>query len=260
MATDYNFQGKVIALTGGASGIGLATSILLAAAGAKLSIADVQEAQLKIASKEIEAAAAKSGKGGQLLTSIVDVRKADQVNAWIKETVETFGAKLDGAANLAGVVPKNIGKDRIEDITDDEEFKFIMDVNLNGVMYCMRAQIRNMNQEGSIVNAASVAGIIGFTKNSAYTASKHAVIGLSRTAAKEVGDRGIRVNCLCPGVIETPMQKQSTASRGTDFPILSAIKRKGEPEETAQLIAFFLSDGSKYISGTAPTIDGAWLC
>ena len=98
---------------------------------------------------------------------------------------------------MAGVIPKCINIERVEDL-NDEDWKFVIDVNLHGVMHCMRAQLKEMNVGGSMVNAASICGLIGFPKNAAYTAAKHAVIGLSRTAAKEVGDREIRVNCIAP--------------------------------------------------------------
>ena len=190
MTANFDFHGKVIAITGGASGIGLATSELLASRGATVSIADVQETLLQ------EVAARLEKGGGQVLATVVDVADSKQVNAWVQKTIDTFG-KLDGAANLAGVIPKTINILRVEEL-QDEDWVFVMNVNLTGIMYCMRAQIPNMNVRGSIVNAASVAGLVGFPKNAAYTASKHGVIGLSRSTAKEVGDRGIRVNCIAP--------------------------------------------------------------
>lgn len=191
MPVDYDIKGKVIALTGAASGIGYETALLLARQGAYLSLADISEAALTEKAAEIEKVST-----GKVLSTVVDVRKDESVNAWITKTVETFG-KLDGAVNLAGVIPKVINTERVEDL-NNEDWHFVLDVNLHGVMYCMRAQLQNMNNKGSVVNAASICGVIGFPKNAAYTASKHAVIGLSRTAAKEVGDREIRVNCIAP--------------------------------------------------------------
>lgn len=191
MPVDYDIKSKVIAITGAASGIGYETSLLLARQGAYLSIADVNEAALKEKAAEIEKVST-----GKVLATTVDVRKDEEVNSWIKKTVEIFG-KLNGAVNLAGVVPKVINKERVEDL-NNEDWHFVLDVNLHGVMHCMRAELQNMNERGSLVNAASICGVIGFPKNAAYTASKHAVIGLSRAAAKEVGDREIRVNCIAP--------------------------------------------------------------
>ena len=190
MPTNFDIKGKVIALTGGASGIGLATSELLAAQGAFLSMADMNGEALEAAAARIES------NGGKVMATTVDVRDDTQVDAWIQKTVDKFG-KLDGAVNLAGVIPKSINVERVEDL-NNEDWKFVLDVNLTGVMYCMRAQLQNLNVRGSIVNAASICGVIGFPKNAAYTASKHAVIGLSRAASKEVGDREIRINCIAP--------------------------------------------------------------
>lgn len=191
MPIDYGVKGKVIALTGAGSGIGYETAVLLAKQGAHLSVCDVNESALSEKVAEIEKVST-----GKIMSMAVDVRKDEMVNAWIAKTVETFG-KLDGAVNMAGVIPKCINKERVEDL-NNEDWHFVIDVNLHGVMHCMRAQLQNMNNKGSVVNAASICGVIGFPKNAAYTASKHAVIGLSRTAAKEVGDREIRVNCIAP--------------------------------------------------------------
>lgn len=191
MPVNYDLKGKVVAITGAGSGIGYATSLLLARQGAYLSIADVNPEALAEKAAEIEKVST-----GKVFSTVVDVRKEDQVDSWIAKTVEKFG-KLDGAINLAGVVPKGINKEGVEN-QSTEDWHFVMDVNLHGVMYCMRAQLQNMNQKGSVINAASICGVIGFPKNASYTATKHAVIGLSRSAAKEVGDREIRVNCIAP--------------------------------------------------------------
>jgi NAD(P)-dependent dehydrogenase (short-subunit alcohol dehydrogenase family) len=193
MPVNFDITDKVIAITGAASGIGLDTAKLLASQGAKLSICDLNETALKEKALEITACAASPS---NILSTVVDVRSPSSVNEWIASTVSKFG-KLDGAVNMAGVIPKCINIERVEDL-NDEDWKFVIDVNLHGVMHCMRAQLREMNVGGSVVNAASICGVIGFPKNAAYTASKHAVIGLSRTAAKEVGDREIRVNCIAP--------------------------------------------------------------
>ena len=181
---------KVITITGAASGIGLETSKWLASQGAKLSIADVQEEALKQVASDIEK------DGGQVLATVVDVRDRAQVEKWTKTTIEKFG-KIDGSANLAGVIGKQIGVANVEEV-DDEEFDFINAVNVKGLLNCMRSQIPHMNSGGSIVNAASIAGLQGFKKNVAYVASKHAVVGITRTAAKELGERNIRCNCICP--------------------------------------------------------------
>lgn len=180
-------------MTGAASGIGFETAKLLATQGCKLSLADVNPAALEEKAKEIAACAPSAE---DIFSCVVDVRKPDQVASWIEQTVQRFG-KLDGGVNMAGVIPKVINIERVEDL-NDEDWQFVMDVNLHGVMYCMREQIKHMNNGGSIVNAASICGLMGFPKNAAYTATKHAVIGMSRSAAKEVGDREIRVNSIAP--------------------------------------------------------------
>jgi NAD(P)-dependent dehydrogenase (short-subunit alcohol dehydrogenase family) len=149
-------DGKVIVITGGASGMGLETAKLLASKGSKVSIADVQEGPLKAVIDEINKA------GGQAIGTVVDVRNREQVEAWIKKTVETFG-KLDGAANLAGVIGKGINITPIQEV-DDDDWDFVMGVNAKGLLNCLRAQVPYFNDGGSIVNAASVAGIIGFKK------------------------------------------------------------------------------------------------
>lgn len=187
------FEGKVIALTGGGSGIGLETSKMLASRGATVCIADIQKGPLEAAAKDIESA------GGKVTTTVLNVRDRKAVEDWIFSSVAKYG-KLDGAVNLAGVIGKQIGIANIEDIEDDD-WDFIMGVNTNGVLNCMRPEIKALTKGGnggSIVNAASIAGIIGMEKNGAYIASKHAVVGLTRAAAKECGSRNIRVNCIAP--------------------------------------------------------------
>ncbi|OBT82415.1 hypothetical protein VE02_08394 [Pseudogymnoascus sp. 03VT05] len=249
-----NFEGKVIAVTGGASGIGRATVKLLASLGAKVSIGDLQQEALDAVAKEV-----KDAGHGDVFSKTIDVRKAETVEAWIDETVK-WGGKLDAAANLAGVIGKSIGLMSVKDF-DSDEWDFVIDVNLKGLMYCMRGELRVMANNGSIVNAASIAGIEGFAKNAAYSASKHGVIGLSRSAAKEVGDQGIRVNCIAPGAIATPMLKTSMdINGGVGVKYDTPLPRHGTPEEAANLIAFLLSDASSFITGVVYSIDGGWSC
>ncbi|KAF2470053.1 NAD(P)-binding protein [Lindgomyces ingoldianus] len=254
---------KVIALTGGASGIGLATAHLLASRGAIISIADVNKEALDVAANEI-----RTKHGAEVMSMVVDVRKPEQVEKWIKSVVGKYG-RLDGAANLAGVIGKSIG---VKGITaqDISEWDFIMDVNLKGVMLCLKSQLQVISKGGAIVNAASIAGLQGRPNNAAYAASKHGVIGLTRSAAKEVGAKGVRVNCICPGYIETPMNASARAiaeSSGTgedkhrnSEAMGVALKRSGKAEEVASLIAFLLGDESKFITGASYSIDGGWNC
>ncbi|KAF1981116.1 3-oxoacyl-reductase [Aulographum hederae CBS 113979] len=254
MTQTFGVKDRVVAVTGGGSGIGYAVVELLLSQGANVSFIDVSEKGLAEAESKLKAA----GHPGQFMSCKVDVREGKQVDDWIAKTVEKLG-KLDGAVNFAGVIPKCINIERVEDL-NDEDWKFVIDVNLTGVMNCMRAQIKSMNNKGSIINASSIAGLAGFPKNAAYTAAKHGVIGLTRSAAKEVGDREIRVNCIAPGVIDTPMQRQSSAIRGEDFEMKWQIKRKGQPEEVAGLVAWLLCDASSFITGTIQVIDGGFMC
>ncbi|OLN91683.1 3-oxoacyl-[acyl-carrier-protein] reductase 9 [Colletotrichum chlorophyti] len=250
-ASPQQFSGKVVALTGAASGIGLATAHLLASRGAKLSLADINLDGLARAQYEIQAKHPEA----QVAIFEVDVTKYAQVEHWITATA-AFYHRLDGAANLAGVIPKSIGKQGLAE-QDFEDWDYVMGVNLNGTMHCLRAQLSAIKDHGAIVNASSIAGLQGRPNNGAYTASKHAIVGLTRTAAKEVGHRGVRVNAVCPGRIDTPM---SRTSAGAGIRAESALGRDGRPEEVASLIAFLLSDESTYITGNAISIDGGWNC
>ncbi|KAL1909042.1 hypothetical protein Sste5344_005174 [Sporothrix stenoceras] len=259
-------QDKVIAVTGAASGIGYAFAQLAAARGAKLSLADVSQAGLDKVAEELRATAG----ADNVLTQVVDVRKYDQVQSWIDATLKQFG-KLDGAANMAGVIPKDIGINTLAD-QDLEQWDFVLGVNTTGLMHCLKAQTKVLADGGSIVNASSIAGVTGRAKNAAYSASKHAVVGLTRSACKEFGYRGVRVNCICPGPIDTPMNHKAreivTASGSTTKTgqsVLSstqenALGRAGRPEEVAHLIAYLLSDESTYVTGTAICVDGGWIC
>jgi len=190
-------EGKVIAITGGASGIGLATAKLLASRGAKLSLADVQESALQEAASSI-----KSAGHGEVHTCVVDVRKAESVEAWVKQVIDTFG-QLDCCANIAGVFRAGTSIEAENENTWD----FMISVNLTGVMHCLRAQLPHMKKGGSVVNAASILGIYGAPGSASYVASKHGVVGLTRSAAKDVGKRGIRVNCFAPCVFLTTLPR-----------------------------------------------------
>jgi NAD(P)-dependent dehydrogenase (short-subunit alcohol dehydrogenase family) len=186
----FIMKDKVIVITGAASGIGLETARVLASKGAKLSLADVQENLLKELETELKQA------GAEVITRVVDIRDRQAVESWIAATVDRFG-KLDGAANLAGTIGKQANAVEIENV-DDDDFDFVMAVNVVGLRNCLRAQIPHFNEGASVVNAASILGVIGAPKNLAYSASKHAVVGMTRVAAKELGPRKIRVNCICP--------------------------------------------------------------
>jgi len=184
------FTDKVIAITGAASGIGLETAKLLSLRGAKLSLADVSDGALNDICASIESA------GGTVISSVLDVRDRLKVEEWIAKTVDVYG-RIDGAVNLAGVQPKQVGRATLQEV-DDEDFNRVMDVNVRGTLNCLRAQLSVMQRGNAIVNASSIFGLRGMKNNTAYVASKHAIIGLTRAAAVENAEKGIRVNAVAP--------------------------------------------------------------
>ena len=184
-----SLEGRVIAVTGAASGIGFATARLLASRGASISVADVRQEALDAAVAELK----KSDPNVKIHAKAVDVRKGQEVGEWLDEAIKHLGP-LNGAVNLAGVLDS--GKDIVN--TTDEDWDFTMEVNLKGVFNCIRAELQRMDKDASIVSTSSVAGLRGTANSAAYSTSKHAVIGLTRCAAKEVGTRNIRVNCIAP--------------------------------------------------------------
>jgi len=193
MTRDSDLQGKVFAISGGASGIGLATAEILHRRGASVSIGDIDPEALEAASTSN---ATFQTNPDRVLCTSLDVSKRASVEDWITSIVSKFG-KLDGAANCAGVIGKHHGTRKLEDIEDDQ-WDLIMGVNLTGMMYCMRAQLKAIKGPGSVVCVSSVQGTIGFAKHAAYAASKHGILGLVKSAAKEVGERGVRVNAVNP--------------------------------------------------------------
>lgn len=191
MGRDNDLHGKVFALTGGASGIGLATAQILHARGASVGIGDIDPAALETAAKTFP-----QDTSDRVLLSELDVSKRSSVESWISSIVSKFG-RLDGAANCAGVIGKHHGTRKLEDL-EDEQWDLIIGVNLTGMMYCMRAELAAIKGPGSVVCVSSVQGSIGFAKHAAYAASKHGILGLVRSAAKEVGEREVRVNAVNP--------------------------------------------------------------
>ncbi|KAJ5738509.1 hypothetical protein N7493_001664 [Penicillium malachiteum] len=247
-----SFEGKVVAITGAASGIALSLAHLLGSRGAKLSLCDISKHSLDNLVQTLVT------QGVEAFGTVVDVSSREAVDDWIASTINVYG-RLDGAANVAGI---ELGFTNIENLPDETWDKMIA-VNLTCVMYCVRAQIRVMGHGASIVNAASLAGIMGRSGIGAYACAKHGVVGLTKTVAKEVGVKGIRVNAVAPGPIETPMLNRllqsapsSTSSTTTNTYSNLPLQRKGEAEEVAKTIAFLLSDDTSFTTGAIVTVDG----
>ncbi len=246
-------ENRVILVTGGGSGIGRATSLLLAREGAKVTIADYVPESAERTMKIIKES------GGEASCFATDVSVAGQVEAMINRTVATYG-RLDGAFNNAGI------EGRMVDTAEYPEdiFDRIMAINLKGVWLCMKYEIPQLLKTGggSIVNTASGAGLVGVAKLSAYNASKHGVVGLTKTAALEYAQKNIRVNCVCPGVINTPMVARMIDSGGMNEQESIAaepVKRMGRPEEIGEGVVWLLSDAASFVTGHSMSIDGGFV-
>ena len=248
-----SLQNKVVLVTGGGSGIGRATSLLIARQGAKVMIADyVPDSALKTVAMIKET-------GGIADCIAADVSIPQQVEAMVARTVDTHG-RLDGAFNNAGI------EGRMADTVDypEEVFDRIMAINLKGVWLCMRHEIPQMLKSGggAIVNTASGAGLVGVPMLSAYNASKHGVVGLTKTAALEYAQKNIRVNCVCPGLIDTPMVARMIDSGGMneqEFVASEPVRRMGKPEEIGEGVVWLLSDAASFVTGHSMSIDGGYV-
>ncbi|OAA59743.1 NAD(P)-binding domain protein [Niveomyces insectorum RCEF 264] len=255
-----SLKDKVIAVTGAGSGIGKATALECGARGASLALSDINEAAVQSVVAELTA------KGIPAIGSKVDVSNSDSVDAWIAGAVAHYG-RLDGAANVAGIVGSLKGNvfTNITDISN-EHWNDIIGINLTGLFYCLRAELRVMKAGASVLNVASMAGLMGRPGIAAYSTSKHGVVGLTRSAAKEVGERGIRVNALAPGPVDTPMMATLKAGAGgEERPVTETYKhvplrRLGTSDDMARTIAFALSDDASYTNGAIFSVDGGIAC
>lgn len=248
----YDFSGQVALVTGASSGMGLATAQAFAAAGAAVVMADVNEKTLHAARDALVSA------GHRALAVVCDVADEAQVAAMLKHTIATYD-RLDMAFNNAGIqVPPSDAADETAD-----NFDRVSSVNLRGVWTCMKHELRQMRAQGSgaIVNCSSIGGLIGLPTRAAYHASKHGVIGLTRSAAMEYAPRGVRINAICPGTIDTPMVSDMLATQADamkDILREQPIGRLGRSEEIADAVLWLCSSGASFVVGVALPVDGGF--
>ncbi len=247
-------QGKIALITGAGSGIGRATSLVMAREGATLVVSDIN------AEGGEETLSAVKDLGADGIFVHADVSKSDDVQALIAQAVQTYG-RLDCAYNNAGIEGYMAG--RLHEYPEDTWDRLI-DINLKGVWLCLKHEIPQMLQQGggAIVNTASAAGLVGSRRLSAYVASKHAVVGLTKAAALEYAADGIRINAVCPGIIDTPMMDRLIGGREADYeasiPSRQPIGRLGTPAEIAESVAWLCSDAASLVTGLAMAVDGGF--
>ena len=249
-------DGKVALVTGGGGGIGRATALAMVREGARVAVADFNAAAARDTVAQINAA------GGQAITLTGDVTITEHVRAMVADTVTAYG-RLDCAFNNAGIAGYQVNAvgQKTADWSE-ESFDRMIAVNLKGVWLCMKAEIPQMLAQGggAIVNTASIAGLVGLQTSSAYVAAKHGVIGLTKTAALEYAEQGIRVNAVCPGFIETAMTAPTRASaRGPAIVAQIPFRRMGQPGEIAEMVVWLCAERASYVTGAAYNVDGGWM-
>ncbi len=250
---NQSFKNKVVFITGGASGIGRAAALAFAREGASVVIADVMSDRAGETAHMIEA------RGARPLVLPCDVSSDRDVRTAIAKTFETFG-RLDCAFNNAGIE----GEQATTQMCSEQNWDRVMSVDLKGVWLCMKHQIPLMLKQGrgAIVNCSSVAGLVGFPGIPAYVAAKHGIVGLTKTAALELASTGVRVNAVCPGVIQTPMIDRFVHGEAQLRQQLLAgepVGRVGTPEEVADTVVWLCSDAASFITGASLAIDGGWV-
>ena len=245
-------NGKSAIITGASNGIGRASALLFAREGANLVLADVNEAKLRQVEEEIK------GMGGNVVIRKTDVSSEDEIKALISLALETF-TNIDILVNNAGI---GGGLDALED-QQSEEWHTVYDINVMGPVYATKHIIAHMKSRhrGSIINIASVAGILSGAGGNAYSASKAALINFTRTSACEVGSYNVRINAICPGLIETGMtlpffEWARSAGKESQLGKYCELRRAASPEEVAWAILFLASDEASYMTGQAIPVDG----
>lgn len=252
MTVTYDFTGKTAFVTGGSAGMGAATVRAFADAGANVAIVDLDSDAAE------RFAAQLNDEGHRALAITCDVSDEDQVAAAVRATVDAFGS-LDMAFNNAGIMLAPV------DSADEtaEAFDTIVGVNLRGVWASMKHELKQMREQGSgaIVNCSSLGGLVGGDGRTSYHATKHGVIGATKSVALQYGQRGVRVNAVCPGTIATPMVERMTSGGELDPEgAIAAIPmgRLGRPEEIAAPVLWLCSDAASYVTGVALPVDGAY--
>lgn len=243
------FDGKIAFVTGGNAGIGRATAIKFAEHGARVVIAARRTEQGEAVAREITDA------GGEALFIRTDVAKFEDVRSAVSKTVDAFGS-LDFAFNNAGTLPE---QEPIHEVSE-ETWDRVLDVNLKGVWACMKFEIEQMLEQGSgvIVNDSSSGGLRGGRNWSPYITSKHGVVGLTKAGALEYAQKGIRINAVCPGFIDTAMTKSFYGdTKGRDeISARQPAGRHGEPVEIAEAVVWLCSDAASFVNGVALPVDG----
>ena len=249
---NISFENKVARVTGAGSGLGLATAKAFAQSGASVVLADTNERAAQVAAEEL------SAQGNKALAIRCDVADDTQVETMVEQTVTTFG-RLDVAYNNAGV------QNNVAEAADStpEDFDRVMSINLRGVWNCMRFELRQMLKQegGAIVNCSSIGGLVAGPKRGTYQASKHGVLGLTKSAALDYAARGIRINAVCPGIIHTQMLDNMMATQADALHAMLKdvpIGRLGRPEEIASAVLWLCSSAASFMVGHALTVDGGY--
>ena len=249
-------DGKVALVTGGASGIGRATAVAMAREGARVAVSDLSSDGIEATVALINAA------GGQSVGIRGNVTEETDVANMVARTVSAFG-RIDCAFNNAGVGSRGVGApagQRTHELSQASVAN-MFSINLMGVFLCLKYEIAQMLAQGgggAIVNTSSIAGLIGLPTAAHYVAAKHGVVGLTRTAAIEYAKDGIRVNCVNPGYIQTPMTKETMEERFDEIMAKVPVKRLGVPEEIAEAVVWMCSDRASFMTGAAHVVDGGY--